>query len=429
MSDSAFAEHVRRASALALFITAVAAAASAQDDLEQRVERLEEQNRQLQQQNAELADKIDILDQEFERFELKDVFKKPGESFYGLGPAASKVYLGDGLSVGGYGEILFQDRSGEVDRFDAQRGVLYVGYKFDEHWIVNSEIEIEHATTSASSGTTAEGGSASLEFAYLDYIANDVIAARGGLLLIPMGLINEMHEPTTYLAATRPQTESRILPSTWRENGLGVFGDAGGFEYRAYVVNGLDGEEFSASGIRDGRQKGNRAAAEDVAVVGRVDWVDVPGLKVGGSVYYGDSGQDEAGVPDLGTTLYEVHADHRAGRWWVRGLYAGAHIDDAAEFNAATGENLADGMAGYYVSLGYDVLRDSRHSLMPYTRYEWIDTQASVPAGSVPDPTQEDELLTLGLRYQPIPQAVLKLEYVAATESTDGVNFLIGYVF
>ena len=95
---------------------------------------------------------------------------------------------------------------------------------------------------------------------------------RAGLLLVPMGLINEMHEPTTFLAGSRPVTEQRILPSTWRENGIGLHGSVGKLEYSAYTITSLNGEKFSSKGVRSGRQKGNKAAADDMAFVGRLDW-------------------------------------------------------------------------------------------------------------------------------------------------------------
>ena len=107
--------------------------------------------------------------------------------------------------------------SGKTDTFDLLRAILYFGYKFDDRFVFNSEIEFEHSTTS-------ESGSASVEFAYLDYLFKPGFNVRGGLLLVPMGLVDELYEPTTFLGAKRPETERRIIPSTWRENGLGAHG-------------------------------------------------------------------------------------------------------------------------------------------------------------------------------------------------------------
>lgn len=386
-------------------------------DLEQRVEELER--------------KVDSVAGEVERFELRDVMPPVGESEWGLGPAASKVYQREqGLSIGGYGEFLLSAPAGETDNVDALRAITYIGYKFDEHWLFNSEIEFEHGTTEETSGTDDEGGSVSLEFGYLDYLHSESLGFRAGLVLMPMGLINEIHEPTTFLSANRPQTELRILPTTWRENGVGVFGDAGGFEYRAYVVNGLNGAEFSASGLRDSRQSGSHAAVDDAAVVGRLDWVDTPGLMVGGSIYYGEADQDSGGLPDMPVAIGELHVDYRPGPWRFRALGAMADIDDADEFNAITGENLADELEGYYVEAGFDLLAGhEKQSLTPFLRWEHVDTQASLPSGFTADSSQDDEILTFGLDYQPIDQIVLKLDYQDWDDDPDVLSFLIGYVF
>ena len=162
------------------------------------------------------------------------------------------------------------------------------------------KLVLEHASTGS-------GGSASVEFATLDYLARPELNLRVGLLLVPMGIVNELHEPNYFLPVNRPATESAIIPSTWRENGVGVFGEVGQFRYKAYVVNGLDGEDFAGKGLRGGRQKGANAKAEDLAGVLRLDWVPTSNLMLGGSVYSGGSGQDLA--VDAGTTIAELHAD------------------------------------------------------------------------------------------------------------------------
>jgi hypothetical protein len=156
---------------------------------EERLKKFEEEHQQLMEQ-------LGILGEEVERSLFQEVIPPVGESSFGLGPAASKVYgVESGISLGGYGEFLFEQRSGDTERFDALRVVTYVGYKFNPNWLFNSEIEIEHGTTSASSGTTSGEGYLSAEFAYIDYLHSEALNARGGLVLTPMGLINDMHEP------------------------------------------------------------------------------------------------------------------------------------------------------------------------------------------------------------------------------------------
>ncbi len=413
--------------------------------LQERVEKLEQEQQKkmqkLEDENEQLRKRQEILEGEVERFELRDVIPPAGSDndfTLGLGPAGSKVYRKDqGISIGGYGEFLFTNPMGRDDIADALRVVTYIGYKFNDNFVFNSEIEVEHGSTSASSGSTSSGGSVSAEFAYLDYLHSDAINARGGLLLVPMGLINEFHEPTTFLPALRPDTERRIIPTTWREVGAGLHGGVGGFAYRAYVVNGLNGQEFDSGGLRGGRQKGNRTLANDWAGVVRVDWVDTPGLIAGGSVYFGNSGQDatvnNAALPGMFTVIAEAHAEFRHGPWMVRGLYSSAWINDAGEYNAITGENLASRLEGWYIEGGFDVLAnwapESAHSLSPYLRYEMIDTQASMPTGYVADSTEQDEITTLGLNYKPIDQIVIKTDYQFRKETPDLFNILLGYVF
>ena len=359
-----------------------------------------------------------------------------------MGPAASKVYgVEQGVSLGGYGEALYQDfessrddgSSGTTDQLDFVRAVLYVGYKFNERWLFNSELEFEHASTD-------ESGSTSVEFAYLEYQQNEALNARGGLLLLPMGLINEQHEPTTFLSAKRPGVETVILPTTWRENGAGLLGELGDFDYKAYVVNGFDGAGFTAGGLRGGRQKGSAALAEDVAVVGRLDWNGVPGLTLGASGYQGDSAQDLSGV-DLDTTIYEAHLDWNWRGLCLRALVAEAELDDVAALNGALGlagaASVGEQLEGYYVELGYDVLGalrpESGQSLSPFVRYEAYDTQAEVPAGFASNPANDVEITTVGLAYEPHHQIVIKLDYMDADNGAgsgqDQINIAMGYVF
>ncbi len=392
-------------------------------DLEARVTELE-------RENEELRRRIDVVAEEQERLELGELVPPVGESQWGLGPAASKVYgVESGISLGGYGEALYRF-SNRSDEFDFLRGVLYVGYRFDEDWVLNSEFELEHAST-------GEEGEVSLEFAYLDYLHDPALNARAGLVLIPMGFLNELHEPTTFLSATRPETERRIIPSTWREMGAGVFGDAGPISYRTYIVNGFDATGFGDTGLRGGRQDGSKAKAEDLAIVARADWTDTPGLLAGGSVYYGDSGQDQAGLGGTGTSIYEVHAEWKARGLWLRGLFAHAEVDDVTQLNNALGfvgnKSVGEELEGWYVEAGYDIWAlidpEAPAVVRPYVRYERVDTQAEVPTGFASSPANDFDVVTVGINVQPIDQLAFKLEYQDFETAADGVNLSVGYAF
>jgi len=396
---------------------------------------------------SEIERRLEILAEEMEDLKVGDAAVKVSrdQTVSGLGPAASKVYQKEqGVSVGGYGEALLEffddsrddgSESGAVDRFDFLRAVVYFGYKFSDRWIFNSEIEFEHASTS-------EGGSASVEFAYLDYLYRDALNLRTGLVLLPMGWLNELHEPTVYLGAVRPRTENRIIPTTWRENGIGAYGAFGGFDYRTFVVNGLDASGFSAKGLRSGRQKGANAKAEDFAWVGRLDYTGVPGLTVGLAGYFGNSGQDLEDIDGdsipVGTSILDFHVEYRYRGLELRGLWARAELDDVARLNEALGyegdQSVGEILEGGYLQAGYDLLAGSgKSSLTPYLRWEQINTQKQVPDGWSPNPANDEQLLTLGLAYQPIEQLIFKAEYQnidnEAGTGVDQFNLSMGYIF
>ena len=412
------------------------------DAVESRLQTLEQDNKRL---STELRDALDALAEaevvggaNATPFDPELTKTWAALAQRRLAPRAAAVYTADRLSFGGYGEFLAEEYNGrDDDRFDALRWVMYFGSRFSDRWIFNSEIEIEHGSTDAASATTSSNGSVSIEFAYIDHLLTDQIALRGGVVLTPMGFVNERHEPTTFLPAARPQTETRIIPSTWRAIGAGAYGQTGPFAWTAYAINGLAGGRFNASGLRGGRQKANRASSENVALVGRVDYVDIPGVIAGFSAFQGNSG---AGQPEgLGTTIFDLHAEWNEGPWNVRGLFAQADVDDTAAFNARnlanTGENpgLAERLEGWYIEAGFDLLSltddYANQTLDVFFRYEDIDTQAKLAPGTPAGGGVDDTFLTYGLNYRPLDQVVLKLDYTDVDEGDDVVRALIGYAF
>jgi len=404
----------------------------------------------LAQQVEELMRQLQILTQELERQQLGAAYGAAAESVHGLGPAASKVYgLEQGVSLGGYGEMVYKNRSSGDDEVDFLRAVFYFGYKFNDRVVFNSEIEFEHAKTGE-----GEEGEVSVEFAYLDFLVRDEFNVRAGMVLLPVGFVNELHEAPIFFGALRPQVEQVILPTTWRENGVGVFGELGRFSYRVYLLGGLDSTGFSASsGIRGGRQNGSKAAANDLALAGRVDWTLTPGLKVGVSGYIGDSGQNAEVLGeelDGQVSVFDFHAEWRWRGLRVRGLYARVEIDDAALINqqnlgAGDGgeKSLGERLVGWYGEAAYDVLAHlaTRQQLSPYVRYEEYNTQDQVPDGYLtdpldpfrPDPALDVRLLTIGVAYHPIPQVVIKVDFQdfdnEAGTGVDQFNVALGYLF
>jgi len=388
----------------------------------------------------DLEERIEALTRELERLRLGDEVVRADTSIGGFGLGASKVYRVErGVSLGGYGEVLYENFSDEredgspasnTDQFDALRAILYIGYKFNDRLLFNSEIEIEH------------GDEAFLEFAYLDYLLTDNVGVRGGLLLAPLGFLNELHEPPIFLGTERPVTEQRIIPSTWRENGVGFFGSSPDFNWRVYVMNSFDGAGFDGDGFRGGRQKGSEALAEDLGVAGRFDYVGKPGLILGASGYVGETAQNrelDGETVGGGIFIWDAHADYKVRGWELRGLVAGATVDDVAALNELNGLSGGDGvgeeMLGWYLEAGYDVLRSAptTHQLLPYVRYEQVNTQEEVATGFAADPQNDLTVVSLGASYKPVPQAVLKLGYqLRSNEADTGVdqfNMQIGWLF
>lgn len=422
------------------------------DEMERQIEALKAQIAEMKaggeepagDRVTELERRLEVLAQEIEKMRIGEAAAEADTSTYGFGPAASKVYRTErGLSIGGYGELLYQnfstDRdngtaSGRTDTFDVLRGVMYFGYKFNDRWLLNTEIEYEHA-----------GSEVAVEFAYVDYLWRPELNVRGGLVLIPMGFLNELHEPTVFLGARRPDIENAIIPSTWREGGVGIFGDLGPFTYRTYIVDSLRGAGFTSGGLRGGRQKGNQAKAEDFSWTGRLDFTGVPGLLVGGSAYIGDSGQDlvtTGASPGrdiaLGTEIFEGHLEWRWQGLEFRALGVQASLDDVADLNRAlnlTGTaSVGEKLKGYYLQLGYDVLAGrGERSLTPYARWETYNTQDEVPAGFAASRATDVESLTLGVAFQPIDHLVVKVDHQdydnAAGTGVDQFNVLLGWIF
>lgn len=389
---------------------------------------------------AELERRLDAVTRELERMDLGGDVVSADTIMQGLGPAASKVYRVErGVSLGGYGEFLYENfaseredgtPSGATDQFDALRAIIYVGYKFNDRLLFNSEIEVEHADEIF------------LEFAYLDYLINDRVGVRGGMLLAPLGLVNELHEPPIFLGSERPLTENRIIPTTWRENGIGLFGGTEALSWRVYLMNSLNGMNFSASGLRGGRQKGSKALAEDFGVAGRLDYTGILGLNAGASVYTGETAHNATFAGDeVGgrVTIWDLHADYRARGFDLRALVARATVDDVPELNQMIGLTGTDGigteMLGWYLQAGYDILRGSNveDQLIPYVRYERVNTQQEVATGFAADPATDVTITSLGAAWRPIPQAVLKADYQIrsneAETATDQWNVSLGWLF
>jgi hypothetical protein len=400
---------------------------------------------------ADLRERLGVVVDELARLrtEMAVPEEKALEGRYGLGPAASKVYsIRRGTSIGGYAEGFYRAQVGDAagdgtDSADMLRAVLYVGHRFTDKLVFNSEIEFEHATTGAGDDDLGE---VSVEFAALDYLWRPELGLRGGLLLVPMGFLNEVHEPPFYFGVNRPEVERVIIPTTWRENGLGVFGNLGeSVSYRVYAVGGLRADEFTSGGLRGGRQSGSRTIAEDIAFVSRVDFSPILGLLVGGSYFHGSAGQDlsVAGgdLPSTPTTVWELHAQYEVGDLHLRALWAQTRVGDAGRLSQVLGlaanQPVAKRAIGGYAEVAYDVLPlifpGTEMGLEPFFRFEYVDTQHAVPTGFLRDGSQRRRLYIPGISFLPHPNVVLKLDYrnidTFTGEAADELNLGFGVAF
>jgi|CXWL01.1.fsa_nt_gi hypothetical protein len=394
---------------------------------------------------GEIERKIDLLTQEIEKLKLGESADPVAEgSVFGFAPAASKIYRTrpNKISIGGYGEMTYQnfskrkqdaDPAGVRDEADFLRAILYVGYKFNDWILFNSELEFEH-------GSTGKGrGEVSIEQAYIDFQLCPRIGVRAGTLIVPMGLQNEIHEPTTFHGVRRTSVEQNIIASTWRENGAGVYGDLGPLSYRSYIVSGLQATTntgvtgfASSNGFRNGRSSGAKSYAEDLASVTRIDYKPVSGVMIGGSVYVGQADQSliTASVP---VSLWETHlkAEYRGAE--LRALYAEGRVGNADSVNIGNGytnaarTSIGSKLFGGYVEGAFDVLTLTQnpqgHSLSLFARYERYDTQAKTPAAFAKNPANSRVEYTTGLTYKPIPQVAVKADQQwMSNQARTGVN-------
>jgi hypothetical protein len=420
----------------------------------------------------QMENKIDVLTQELEQAKLSpapgahDAAVTPSAPLsvapYSFGPAAGKVYgVEKGLSIGSYGELIYQNfthahadsalagdetkpRSAELN---LARWVMYLGYRFSDKILFNSELEVEAANS-------GKGGEAEVEFAYLDFALSKPFGLRVGELLAPVGLVNEYHEPTVFHGVLRPDVESYLIPTTWHENGAGYYGQYGPFAYRGYVMASLraaSDEDLGQDGfqgdigLQESRQEGSRSRAHNLAYVQRLDYIGVPGWLLGGSVFTGNAGQGDttpSGLRiDAPVTLWETHLRGEYKGWEMRALYTQTTIGGVGEINEANGftgnQSAGQYLWGGYVEVAYNILNilapSSKQDVSPFFRYERYNTQGTVPDGYESNPANDRRVYTMGLSYKPIPRVVLKTDYqIRNSHGGGGVNQFnlgMGYEF
>ena len=301
--------------------------------------------------------------------------------------------------LGGYGELHFN--GGDKDEVDFHRFVLFVGHDFTDDLRFFSEVELEHSLAG-----DGQPGEVELEQAYIEYDVTDSQRVKGGLFLVPVGILNETHEPPTFFGVERNQVETNIIPTTWWEAGAGASGELGaGFSYDLAAHSGLMVPTTGSNAymIRNGRQKVAQAKATDGALTGRIRWTGMPGVEVGVTGHYQDDITQNAVGLGTSATLIEAHTDLRFGGWGLRALYARWDLEDGPPFTgaAAFGRDLQQ---GWYLEPSYRFDVGTFGELGLFARYSGWDNEAGNEPGST------FQQYDVGLNYWPHPDVVLKLD-------------------
>ncbi|MEP1487727.1 MAG: porin [Algibacter sp.] len=351
--------------------------------------------------------------------------------------AAQRILSGNintGVTVGGYGEIIYNQEESKNGVLDVQRLVLLFGYKFNDKVQFVTEVEFEHVEE------------VFVEQAFIQYSLSDNVNLRGGLMLVPMGITNEYHEPTTFNGVNRPSIDRSIVPTTWREIGVGVAGRFNeiSLRYQAYVFNGFKSINDTKvlgglNGLRNGRQKGIKSTINKPNLSTKLDYYGLPGLRLGLSGYFGRTqAEDEVDFidgADVGISMIGFDARYAYKRFTARGQFINASISDTEDYNTLNSADLGSELQGWYVEGAYNLLpQNKQQQLFAFARYSDYDTHASVAGGLTKNLGYDRDEWTLGLSYKLAPGAVLKADYqingdASSADVNNQLNFGIGVWF
>ena len=353
------------------------------------------------------------------------------------------------LVIGGYGQIDYNQPFGNSKlnngNLDVHRLVILVGYHFTDRLQIISEIEFEHVKE------------VYIEQAFMNYKLNDFINLRGGLVLIPMGIVNEYHEPPTFNGVERPNVDKFIIPTTWREIGAGISGTLPGpsLKYQAYIVNGFsgfnEGPEFTGkNGLRGGRQKGAESIFSHVNYSLKLEYFGLLGFNIGLAGYFGKSQSslysgleknDNPGISTadssvVGTAMIGLDLQYRIKGLQLRGQLVVNSLGNTMQYNKFTGSDLGSSMLGYYFEAGYDILHGSGaegQKLVPFARFENYNTHLSVDESIMKNDAYNRTDITFGIGYWFTSGAVVKADYQrfnnASGSGSNQFNMGIGFMF
>ena len=324
--------------------------------------------------------------------------------------------------IGGYGEMHLNLNQGTDNEIDYHRFVLFFGKEFTDKVRFFSELELEHSLAG-----DGKPGEVELEQAYVEVDVTENTQVKTGLFLLPVGILNETHEPETFYGVERNNVEKRIIPTTWWEGGVMVSGKiADGLSYDVAMHSGLNAAEYDENGLltgveslRSSRQKVAQATANKAAYTARLKYTAVPGLELAVSGQYQDDILQGAGDDEIGAALLEAHAIYQTGGFGLRALYAQWNIDSDVE-DAVAG---ASKQNGYYIEPSYRI----NEQVGVFYRNSMWDTAAGDSNDS--EKTQND----IGVNYWLADTAVLKADYfrqeTAGELSATGYNLGVGFSF
>ncbi|MEO5624167.1 MAG: porin [Dokdonella sp.] len=344
----------------------------------------------------------------------------------------------DATRFWGYGELNYTRPTANASaaQADLRRAVLGFSHAFDADTHVYGELEWEHAVVSAD-----DVGESEVEQLYVEHQLRPEVAVRAGLSLIPLGLLNEHHEPGNYYGVERNFVETAIIPSTWREGGISVLGTTeAGLSWNVGVTTGFDLSKWDATS-GDGResplgsihQELQLAKAHDPSVYAAANWQGIPGLTLGGGVFTGGVGQgQDFPARDARLVLGEVHARWQPGPFDVSALYARGHISDTEALNLSlvgAPTPVPESFWGGYVQGAWRVWQRGDSSLAPFVRVEAFNTAAAyapMPPGLGVPTAPTERVWTVGMNYWLTPGVVFKLDYQDFNVDASGNRFNLG---
>jgi len=318
------------------------------------------------------------------------------------------------VTIGAYGQVDYNEVEGSTKgNMDVHRMVLLFGYNFTDKVQFFTEVELEHVKE------------VFVEQAFLSYRANNNLNVKAGLMLVPMGIINEYHESPTFYGVERPSVDHDIVPTTWREIGIGVSGKFNEFplKYQAYIFNGFKSDGLRGKdGLRKGRQKGAESTISSPTFSTKFDYYGIEGLRLGLSGYFGDtqtSGDTDVDGSTVGVSMIGFDARYTNKRFKAAGQYITTSISDTEAYNIINDSDLGSKLEGWYLEAGYNVLpATNKEKISPFVRYEQYDTHADTEVFTAND-AYNRQVLTFGVNYEVAPGAAFKVDYQINEDKTN----------